>query len=105
MEIENDLRKKPGSRAKKKKAGGRQKGTPNKVTPVIRARVERILSLSLRSIERDMRKMNLQDKIHIVSALTKFVLPTAVRLEDHSKANFTITWKEEKTYAVDNKTN
>lgn len=104
--METVIQKKKVGRPKgQPKLGGRKKGTPNKMTVEIKKKVDKILSITLNNLNKDLKKMDVKDRIQVINALTRFVLPTAVRLEEDSHSNLTITWKEQKVYAADKKTN
>lgn len=84
---------------------GRPKGKPNKVTASIKAKCEKILSMTMKEILKDIDKMDMKEKIQLVSALTKFSLPTAIHIDQDSNSNLTIIWKEEKYNEENNETN
>lgn len=79
---------------KGQKTGGRQAGTPNKVTARIREQVERILERLGESIESDFDDMPLTEKMNLYAKLVEFAIPklarTTVQDENQSSNRFQI---------------
>jgi len=75
---------------------GRPKGSPNKITSAIKKKCDKILSMAMADILKDMEKMDTKEKIQLVAALAKFALPTAMHIDQNSNSKLTIIWKEER---------
>jgi hypothetical protein len=58
------------------KAGGREKGTPNKMTAELRAKFEKLLDDNLESIQTDLDRMQPRFRVHYIIELAKFCVPT-----------------------------
>lgn len=62
--------------AKKEKTGGRQAGTPNKLTGDLRAKINTIIENQIDSIEVDLKALEPKDRLMILEKLLKYALPT-----------------------------
>ena len=62
--------------AKGYKTGGRQKGTPNKVTNEIKLKFETLLNSNLTTLQSDFDKLTPRNRIHYILELAKYVIPT-----------------------------
>ena len=59
-----------------KKYGGREKGTPNKITIEIREKFTLLVDNNIDRLQEDIDKLAPKDRIKILIELSKFVLPT-----------------------------
>ena len=87
---------------KKKKTGGRKKGTPNKTTAEVREILTAVLSdvIDKETILADLKKLDPKDRLQAVDRLLKHVLPAPMdellkltdddldRLADHIKTKY-----------------
>lgn len=73
MKIEN---KRPVGRPKgQTKTGGRQAGTPNKVTKNLREWINQLVDDNRLQIERDLKELDPKDRLQILEKLMSYVLP------------------------------
>lgn len=61
---------------KRKKTGGRKKGTPNKTTSEIRIHYQNLISSNLKQLEVDLLSLQPLQRLKMIIELSKFVLPT-----------------------------
>lgn len=59
-----------------KKFGGRKKGTPNKSTEEIRELFKALLENNINKIQKDLDKMEPQQRVKVILEIAKFVIPT-----------------------------
>jgi len=59
-----------------KKFGGRQKGTPNKITSEIREKYSILVNSNIERLKEDLNKLDPKDRIKMIMELSKFVIPT-----------------------------
>ena len=57
------------------KTGGRQKGTPNKVTSDLRQRINTFLSDNWESLQKDFEQLEPKDRLNFYEKLLQFGLP------------------------------
>jgi hypothetical protein len=57
------------------KSGGRQKGTPNKVTKDVRDFVRELISNNLELIEKDFKKISPKERLQLTVGLLQYVIP------------------------------
>lgn len=57
------------------KSGGRQKGTPNRVTRDVREWLSKLINKSRRQIERDLQELEPKDRVMILERLMQYVVP------------------------------
>lgn len=72
--------RKPGTQ----KTGGRQKGTPNKITKSVREKLEKIVSWNMRTIQRDLDNIaDPKDRLMILEKFMAYIVPkqSAVKAE------------------------
>ena len=60
---------------KQTKTGGRQKGTPNKVTKDVRQLLNDIVQDNIANIENDLKKLNSKERLQIITGLLPYVVP------------------------------
>ncbi|MFQ3598887.1 MAG: hypothetical protein SNJ66_11190 [Chloroherpetonaceae bacterium] len=65
--------------AKGKKTGGRQKGTPNRITADLRERITRLLDAT--DIEAAFEELDAVNKVKVFTCLAEFVIPKFGRLD------------------------
>ena len=61
--------------AERKKTGGRDKGTPNKLTKEVKEVLSEIVSNELENIDKTLKTLSSKDRIEIVLKLLPFVIP------------------------------
>ena len=59
-----------------KKHGGRQKGTPNKDTADIRAKLQEIVETNIETLQDDFKSLSESERIKYTIDIAKFCLPT-----------------------------
>lgn len=57
------------------KSGGRQKGTPNRVTKDVREWLSKLINKSRRQIERDLQELEPKDRVIMLERLMQYVVP------------------------------
>lgn len=60
----------------REKTGGRQQGTPNKVTQEIREKFEMLMTDNLEHIQDDLNAMTPRWRVHYLLEMAKFCVPT-----------------------------
>ena len=76
-----------GSRGRKTgtpKTGGRQKGTPNRITKTVREKLEKIVTRNMRTIQRDLDNIaDPKDRLMILEKFMAYIVPkqSAVKAE------------------------
>ena len=68
------------------KTGGRQKGTPNKLTLEVKQRIKRVLEDALDSF--DLEQCSNAERIKLIEIGLKYLLPTMRQIESQHPANF-----------------
>ena len=64
------------------KVGGREKGTPNKVTASIREKFEQLLDgYGIDQMVKDLRSLSPKDRMTIISGLAEYIVPKLARTE------------------------
>ena len=58
------------------KLGGRKPGSKNKTTEEIRSKFSELLENNLETIQKDLDKLEPEERLKIILSLSKFVLPT-----------------------------
>lgn len=61
------------------KTGGRQKGTPNRITKVLKFQLSQVLTLEYERIPELLEEMTPSQRLNFVVRLSQFVLPTPTR--------------------------
>lgn len=78
---------------KRPKYGGRQRGTPNKITKEIKEKFEHLLNSNLNTLQNDLNELSPRWRVHYVLELGKFVIPTMkaqeidLNMESNSEIN------------------
>ena len=67
--------------AKRKKTGGRKKGTPNKLTVELREKLEVILSEEIEKIPELLEKTKPVSRLHLIAKLLPYILPVLSKEE------------------------
>ena len=62
------------------KTGGRQKGTPNKVTTDLKEWVKNLIDDNRTQIIKDLKNLDPRDRVAIIERLLKYVLPTGMQI-------------------------
>lgn len=57
------------------KTGGRQKGTPNRITKGVRAWLVGLVSKNRRQLERDLQELDPKDRVIMLEKLMQYVIP------------------------------
>jgi len=82
-----------------KKYGGREKGTPNKITSEIREKFTLLVVNNIERLQDDINTLEPKDRIKMIIELSKFVLPSLKAMEIKNEfVKQPIIWIEEKTY-------
>ena len=68
------------------KTGGRQKGTPNKLTLEVKQRIKRVVEDALDSL--DLEQCSNAERIKLIETGLKYLLPTMKHIEGSHEANF-----------------
>lgn len=63
------------------KHGGRIKGTPNKDTADIRAKMQEIVATNIKTLQADFKKLSESERIKYTLDMAKFCLPTLKSIE------------------------
>ena len=73
----------PGGRPGTPKTGGRQKGTPNKVTKSLRRTLEKIVNRNARTIQRDLDALEPKDRLLLLEKFMQYIVPkqSAIKAE------------------------
>ena len=66
-------------KAKRQKAGGRAKGTQNKVTREIKDFYKELIEKNLHQIETDLIELSPKDRLEIILKLSEFIIPKMQR--------------------------
>ena len=66
---------------KRNKTGGREMGTPNKITKDIRESYQLLIENNLDRLEDDIRELSPKDRIEILIRLTEYVVPKLQRTQ------------------------
>lgn len=61
------------------KTGGRQKGTPNRITKVLKFQLSQVLTLEYERLPELLEEMSPSQRLNFVVRLSQFVLPTPTR--------------------------
>jgi transposase len=74
------------------KTGGREKGTPNKVTADIKAWLVSLINKNKRQVEKDLEKLDPKDRLLMFEKLMQYVIPKmqAITPESDQADNYTI---------------
>lgn len=64
--------------ARKFKSGGRQKGTPNKVTKDVRDNIRTFIEYNIPTLQEDFNQLEAKERILIIERLLKYVIPAKV---------------------------
>lgn len=77
----------------KKKYGGRQKNTPNKLTSELRNLIKIIVSNQLETIETDLKKIKPHQRVELIIKLMNFIIPkqNLIAGNEGEKIEFIIT--------------
>lgn len=67
------------------KTGGRQKGTPNKLTLEVKQRIKRVVEDALDSL--DLEQCSNAERIKLIEIGLKYLLPTMKHIEGNHEAN------------------
>ena len=90
--MENDVVevRRPGRPKGLPKTGGRPKGTPNRVTARVRAKLERFVNGHLADLERDWPALGAMGRAQLICQLLPFIVPkqTAVSVEAQVRAEY-----------------
>jgi len=70
-----------------KKYGGREKGTPNKITSEIREKFMLLVESNIDRLQEDLNALEPIDRIRMIIGLSKFVLPTLKAIDINEKVD------------------
>ena len=79
----------------KPKTGGRQKGTPNKVTSTLRNWILDVFNCNREQLASDMKALDAKDRLLMFEKLLPYILPKVTSAKEVEGAAFT---KADKTY-------
>lgn len=65
----------PGRPRGTPKTGGRQKGTPNKVTKAVRGTLVKFINRNMRTIQSDFDKLDPKDRLTLLEKFLPYILP------------------------------
>ena len=82
---------KKGERKGHKKAGGRQKGTPNKKTEIANAIIDRVLENGNKGLDDIWNGLKPKEQMEFIIKFMPFKLPQMARIENENKAPQNIT--------------
>lgn len=68
------------------KTGGRIKGTPNKVTADLRAKIQAFLDVNFDTMEAEFDNLEVKDKFNFYIKLIEFAIPKQRQIEDTTLA-------------------
>ena len=73
-----------------RKFGGREKGTPNKITSEIREKFTLLVDNNIDRLQEDINQLEPRDRIRMLLELSKFVLPTlrATEISNNDEKGF-----------------
>ena len=80
------------------KYGGREKGTPNKLTKEIRKILNDIVHKELEKIEEKLNTLEPKQRLELLIKLMPYVLPKVESISDSDSASKPIQWVEIKSY-------
>lgn len=80
---------------KRKKFGGRKKGTPNKATVEVKQRAESLLQkIETQFLEDDIKKLTPLQRTNLYLGLMEYTLPKLRRVDGNLNANLSFTGKK-----------
>lgn len=65
----------PGRPRGTPKTGGRQKGTPNKITKAVRTTLVKVINRNMRTIQRDFDALDPKDRLLLLEKFMQYVVP------------------------------
>jgi DNA primase catalytic subunit len=68
---------------KKNKTGGREMGTPNKITKDIRESYQLLIENNLEQIETDLKELTPKERIEVLIKLSEYVIPKLNKVESN----------------------
>ena len=80
------------------KYGGREKGTPNKLTKEIREILNDIIHKELEKVEENLHTLEPKQRIEILIKLMPYVLPKVESISESDSESEPIKWVEIKSY-------
>lgn len=80
------------------KYGGREKGTPNKLTKEIRKILNNIVHKELEKVEENLNTLEPKQRLEILIKLMPYVLPKVESISDSDLESKPIQWVEIKSY-------
>ena len=72
----------------REKNGGRQKGTPNKITRELREVLKNILYQEYQNLPEMLDKLDARSRLEMINKLSRFVLPTVVSVSSNHDEPF-----------------
>jgi hypothetical protein len=75
-----------------KKYGGRQLGTPNKLTKDLREKLKEVISMELANLPEYFSQLDTQGKIDLLVKLIPYVLPKVTPIESNAGEPLTFDW-------------
>jgi hypothetical protein len=80
---------------KRKKSGGRKKGTPNKATVEVKQRAESLLQkIETQFLEDDIKKLTPLQRTNLYLGLMEYTLPKLRRVDGNLNANISLVGKK-----------
>ena len=70
------------------KTGGRQKGTPNKISSQIKEKLSQIIDETIDSL--DISQMRPSEKIKLIQIGLQYIIPKSQLIEEQEEQNFTV---------------
>ncbi|MFB6306417.1 MAG: hypothetical protein ABEH43_05430 [Flavobacteriales bacterium] len=78
--------------AKGKKTGGREKGTPNKLTKELRATLKNALDGELEKLPEHLEKLEPKERVELLIKLMPYVVPKVESVNHSHDEPFEISW-------------
>lgn len=70
------------------KTGGRQKGTPNKISSQIKEKLTQVIQETIHSL--DISQMRTSEKIKLIQIGTQYIIPKPQLIEEQEEQKFTV---------------
>ena len=87
--------------AKGFKTGGREQGTPNKVTKDVRELINTFIGNNIGNIQEIFDELQPKEKMYFVVKMLDYVIPKLKSIEVENKNEKTINWIETKTTSIE----
>ena len=70
------------------KTGGRQKGTPNKISSQVKEKLTQVIQETIHSL--DISQMRTSEKIKLIQIGTQYIIPKPQLIEEQEEQKFTV---------------